>query len=67
MSKDETIRPLHAPTPDNWIGCAVCLNIKGSRVPALVVISGISVCEEHISLASKPSFSIWNLSERKKR
>ena len=44
-----------------FIGCAVCLNIKAHRTPATNIIKGYSVCDEHVDLADRPGFNIFNL------
>jgi len=46
---------------DNFIGCAVCLNLDGSRAPATAIVHGYSVCDDHVTLASNPSFDIHHL------
>jgi len=43
----------------NWIGCAVCLNLTGQRVPAEFIAGGLSVCEKHVELASHKN--IWDI------
>jgi hypothetical protein len=43
------------------IGCAVCLNIKGVRVAAAVVVKGYSVCQEHVALVENPNFDIFKI------
>lgn len=49
-----------------YIGCVVCLNLKGERVAAEHVVSGYSVCEKHVELASKPGFDIFSLKTKRK-
>ena len=48
-----------------FIGCAVCLNIKGTRVPATTIIKGYSVCDEHTEVVGRAGFNIFNLKGRR--
>lgn len=50
---------------ENFIGCAVCLNVKGERLPAAAIVKGYSVCDEHVAVADQPGFNIFNLKGRK--
>ena len=46
---------------ENFIGCAVCLNLDGERTPATAVVQGYSVCDGHVDLVSNPGFNIYHL------
>ena len=50
---------------ENFIGCAICLNISGNRIPADAIIGGYSVCTEHVLLASNENFEIHRLTGKK--
>jgi hypothetical protein len=43
---------------ENFIGCAVCLNITGKRVRAATVVKGYAVCEAHAKIAQEPKFEL---------
>jgi hypothetical protein len=42
------------------VHCAICFN-QGRLVDYETVVGGVAVCADHIELASRPDFSIWNL------
>lgn len=48
-----------------YIGCAVCLSLKGERVYATTIVKGYSVCDDHAKLADNPNFDIWNLKPKR--
>ena len=43
------------------IGCVVCLNQQGKKVPAFTVVNSYAVCEAHVQLVSQPMFDIFSL------
>lgn len=43
---------------ENFIGCAVCLNITGKRVRAATIIRGYAVCEGHAKIANDSKFDL---------
>jgi hypothetical protein len=45
----------------NFCACCVCFILTGKRVPHLTVIRGYAVCADHVELATKPEFNIFNL------
>lgn len=62
MTTAPTPEPTALPGP---IGCCVCLNIAGARTPAVVVIKGYSVCEEHARIASRADFDLAHIAKPK--
>lgn len=58
------MKKLNQPS-QNWIGCAICLNRKSERVPATVIINGLSVCDADADLASHPGFDIQKIRTQK--
>jgi hypothetical protein len=49
------------PRESNWVGCAICLNLRGERVRAQVTVNGLSVCVDHAPLAARPGFDIGRI------
>lgn len=51
--------PLPAPPPGtSQVGCAICLQLRSTRVPAVTTINGYAVCADHVGLAARPGFDI---------
>lgn len=51
---------------ENFISCAVCLNITGKRVRAATVVRGYAVCEGHAKIANDPKFDLASLGRERR-
>lgn len=50
---------------EHWIACAVCfVQTGGDRKPAVAVVNNYSVCEDHVTLATRPGFNISSLASQ---
>lgn len=48
-----------------FIACAICLNIKGKRIPMTTMVRGYAVCADHVNLVANPQFDIFSIRPRK--